>query len=74
MVNDVADDRWEAGTKHNVESVRLVHAIQKLDIKYCLDLKLGGDGDTGETLAYFLDELIDRGVVILAVNAGFLDD
>lgn len=59
--DDVAELRFDAGTAHNPVSLALVKAIQKLDIDDRLDLKLGGDGDLGEDLAYYLDELLDRG-------------
>jgi hypothetical protein len=58
---DVAEVRWENGTDHHEVSEALVRAIANLDVDYTLDLKMGGDGDVGETLAYYIDELIDRG-------------
>ena len=58
---DVAEVRWENGTDHHEVSEALVKAIANLDVDYRLDLSMGGDGDVGETLAYYIDELIDRG-------------
>lgn len=52
------DERWEQGVPHNPKSVELVKAIDQLDWKYSeggFDFKMGGDGDSGETLAYLLD-------------------
>ncbi len=50
--------RWESGTPHHSKSVELVKRVNELDwalLEGSLDLKTGGDGDSGETLMYLLD-------------------
>ena len=46
------------GTPHNPRSVEIIRAIAHIDWKYndlSVDIRLGGDGDNGESLAYLLD-------------------
>lgn len=62
------DDRWEQGIEHYTESVELIRLVNKLDKLDSLSLDLGGDGDPGETLAYYLDELIDRGLIEIKIK------
>lgn len=64
----VIENRWEQGIEHYDESVKLIKLIDKLDTECEIDLKMGGDGDIGETLAYFLDELIDRGLIEITIK------
>lgn len=50
--------RWESGMKHHPESIRLMKAIECLDLAFGDDYfcwKTGGDGDNGEILMYLLD-------------------
>ena len=60
--------RWEQGTAHHPESIRMYQIIESLEFLYArnsFDFKHGGDGDNGETLMYLLDihyETIDRGI------------
>ena len=67
-MSDIAENRWEQGIEHYTESVELIRLVNKLDKLDSLSLDLGGDGDTGETLAYFLDELIERGVIEIKIT------
>lgn len=64
----ITDDRWEQGIDHYDESVKLIRMINQLDTDDSLGLDLGGDGDPGETLAYLLDELIQRGVIEITIT------
>jgi hypothetical protein len=50
----------EERDEHFPESIGLIKAIDKLDGDGALDLKFGGDGDLGETIADFIDELIEN--------------
>lgn len=54
------NDRWEQGVPHHPEAVRLLRAVAKLDKDLALDLEFGGDGDNGETLLYFLSEVMEQ--------------
>lgn len=63
-----ASDLWESGIEHHDESVQLIKLVNKLDTDDSVGLDLGGDGDLGETLAYFLDELINRGVIEIKIT------
>lgn len=51
------DERWEKGLDHHPSTHELIEAIGFIEEKnnWPLDLKFGGDGDDGETLAYILD-------------------
>lgn len=65
----VADDRWDRAEEHYDESIELIRLINELDEDSdSLDLRLGGDGDAGEVLAYFLDELIASGKIEITIN------
>jgi len=58
------EERWEKGIAHKPEADKLVRLIKKMDCSMNdgrLDIRCGGDGDTGEDLMYILDELIDQG-------------
>lgn len=62
----IIDDRWSDGVDHEPESEKLVDLISQMDFEHFGDslcIKLGGDGDNGETLAYILDALIENGLV-----------
>lgn len=59
-------DRWSDGIDHEPGSIELVELIKTMDIENFGDyfeLKTGGDGDNGETLAYIIDALIENGLV-----------
>ena len=50
--------RWEEGIPHHPKSKALLKRVNELDwalLEGSLDLRVGGDGDTGETLMYLLD-------------------
>ena len=50
--------RWEEGTPHHPESIRLMKRLMEIDFELCDDYfcwKKGGDGDNGEALMYELD-------------------
>ncbi len=50
--------RWEKGTPHHPNSVKLFKRIAQIDFELCSDYfcwKSGGDGDNGETLMYEMD-------------------
>lgn len=64
----VDDDRWESGKSHRPESVQLIALINDLDDELHVGLEMGGDGDIGETLAYFLDELIETGKIEIRIK------
>lgn len=68
-MSDFVEQRWENGVDHHPEAIGLVKKINKLDTESLLDFKTGGDGDIGETVAYFLDELIDRGIISITIHA-----
>ena len=65
-------DRWSEGIDHEPESMALIRLMAELDYRECdggmADLKVGGDGDNGESLAYLLDELIDRGIITITIH------
>jgi hypothetical protein len=63
-----AGERWEQGIDHYDESIELIRLVNKLDTNDGVGLELGGDGDLGETLAYYLDELIDRGLIEIKIK------
>jgi len=55
--------RWEKGTPHHPESIRLYQELELLDFEVCGDyfcFKSGGDGDNGETLMYLMDMIFER--------------
>lgn len=57
------EDRWSAGIPHERESIKLVQLIKQMDLRHFDDyfcLKIGGDGDNGETLMYIIDALIEN--------------
>ena len=59
---DARQDRWSAGIPHHYKSEVLVNDLANLDFIYFDDsqgLKIGGDGDNGETLMYLLDILFE---------------
>ena len=64
----IIDSRYDANTPHNPKSIKLIDALRDLDIYDQFNLQMGGDGDTGESLAYLLDELIETGKIELKVN------
>jgi hypothetical protein len=50
--------RWEQGTPHHPESIKIAEALRKIDwasTSPILDLEFGGDGDNGEALLFMLD-------------------
>lgn len=50
--------RWEEGTDHHPESIKLMDALSYIDFNCCndyFDWNTGGDGDNGETLMYEMD-------------------
>jgi hypothetical protein len=65
--------RWEAGTPHHPESVRLFERLAQIDWhgKDYFHWKTGGDGDNGEILMYQLDILFEERD---AVQKGDLSD
>jgi len=56
----VIERRWEAGTPHHPEAIRLLKAMAKLDTEDEAGFKFGGDGDNGEILLYLLSEVLER--------------
>jgi len=70
-MKDPVDVRWKSGVAHHPDSIKLIKLMQQLDVndKLADVLKLGGDGDMGEDLAYYLDELIESNVVQLKITA-----
>ena len=51
-------ERWEQGIDHDPRSEKLVRAMAKIDFEVNDDelcIKMGGDGDNGETMMYLLD-------------------
>lgn len=54
-INTDTGDRWEKGIDHHWKSKEILKHINMLDVDLELDLKVGGDGDSGESLMYFLD-------------------
>jgi len=58
MVETDITRRWEDGTPHHPDSIKLFKALSAVDHHYVndyFDWKSGGDGDNGETLMYELD-------------------
>lgn len=67
--------RWESGTPHHPESIKLHKRVDELDwalLKGTLDLKSGGDGDIGETLMYLLDIYFEEQDATKTPNKGRL--
>lgn len=62
------DGRWEEGIPHYPEAEQLIRLVDKLDKDDALQLDMGGDGDPGETLAYFLDVLIENDIVEIKIK------
>lgn len=63
-------DRWEDGVDHEPGSIELVRLIMEMDIQHLGDrfeLKIGGDGDNGEDLAYLLDALIENELIKIEI-------
>jgi hypothetical protein len=63
MVETDITKRWEQGTPHHPESVKLFESIAEIDLAHCDDSfcwKSGGDGDNGERLMYLLDIHFER--------------
>jgi len=60
MADGPCDRRWEQGTPHHMLSTRVIRAIMDMDTHDEAQLKVGGDGDYGETLMYLLDEYIEQ--------------
>ena len=59
---DPKADRWSNGTEHHPDAYTLVQELAEIDYMYFGDslcLKIGGDGDNGETLCYMLDVLFE---------------
>ena len=57
------DKRWKSGKPHHPKSIKLVKRVDELDwalLEGSLDLKTGGDGDSGETLMYLLDIVFEE--------------
>lgn len=56
------DERWELGVNHHPKTEELINSIMEIDKEWGwpLDMKFGGDGDEGETLAYILDAHFER--------------
>jgi hypothetical protein len=66
MPAPIIDDRWSDGVDHEPESEELVRRIADMAFDHfddALQLRVGGDGDNGETLAYIIDALIENGLV-----------
>lgn len=53
------NERWESGMEHHHEAKQIVRAIA--EYLPALDLKFGGDGDSGEELLYALSLWIEDG-------------
>jgi hypothetical protein len=66
-----ANDRWEQGIPHDQRSLELCHFIDQLDWDECggcLDLRFGGDDDSGKNLMFLMDiyfELKDKGLPLI---------
>lgn len=55
--------RWEQGVPHDSRSKELIRALSELDWEFLnghFDIKVGGDGDNGESLMYLLDIYFER--------------
>lgn len=59
---DYENKRWENGVKHHPMSVRLMEWMMDVDFNTGdnLELKIGGDGDNGETLMFLMDGFFER--------------
>jgi hypothetical protein len=60
------NSRWEKGTEHHPQAIQLAKLIAEIDYQHNTDrfgFKFGGDGDSGEDLAYILSEIIERGLL-----------
>ena len=58
MRNPTPGQRWEQGVEHDPRSEEIVRAMAKLDWEFYdghLDIRVGGDGDNGESMMYLLD-------------------
>jgi hypothetical protein len=56
-------ERWEQGIDHDPRSEEIVRAMSRLYLELCegcLDIRVGGDGDNGETMMYLLDIYFER--------------
>ena len=56
-------ERWEQGIDHDPRSEEIIRAMSKLDWELydgVLDIKVGGDGDNGESMMYLLDVYFER--------------
>lgn len=65
-------DRWGDGIDHEDASIELVELIKKMDFEHFSDslcLKVGGDGDNGEQLAYILDALIENDLIEIKIKS-----
>ena len=63
--------RWSKGIEHEPHVDELIRLIADMDFYHFSDsfeFKVGGDGDNGETLAFILDELVERGLVEIKVT------
>lgn len=60
---DFEGKRWENGIEHHPLSVKLMEWMMDIDINAYGDslcLKIGGDGDNGETLMYLMDGFFEH--------------
>lgn len=61
MIEYDVDIRYEQSIPHHPKSEALMTRMQKFDNFGSMDfLETGGDGDTGETLMYFLDIVFEE--------------
>ena len=59
----IIQERWERGIPHNPLSIIIVHALEAVDFRFFNDyfgIKVGGDGDNGETMMYIFDAYIEE--------------
>ena len=61
-IPDSITDQWGKGLDldHHPIAIKFIKAIQEQDTALAADLRSGGDGDYGETLAYLLSEWIKQ--------------
>ena len=52
--------RWARGLPHHPLTIAFMELLSKHDDDDELDLKFGGDGDSGENLLFLMDEIIER--------------